>query len=80
LQRRPHHCDEHRPISANILAFVKTLPFGKIPDRGDFKRFAGRDDERISYWRTVIAESERMADAFLEIGEKGLRPEQVRPL
>lgn len=61
-------------------AFVKTLPFGKIPDRGDFKRFAGRDGERISYWRTVIAESERMADAFLEIGEKGLRPEQVRPL
>ncbi len=61
-------------------AFVKTLPFGKIPDRGDFKRFAGRDGERMSYWRPVIGESERMADAFLEIGEKGLRPEQVRPL
>ena len=61
-------------------AFVATLPFGKIPDRGDFKRFAGRDAERMSYWRTVIGESERMADAFLEIGEKGLRPELVRPL
>lgn len=46
------------------IDFVQSLPFRKIPDRKDFFRM--KDDERLSFWKKVIAESERLGDAFLE--------------
>ena len=49
--------------------YVAMLPYRKIPDRNDFKRFAGRDAVRIRYWRTAVAESERLADEFMELVE-----------
>ena len=41
-------------------AFVASLPFGKIPDRRDFHTMD--DATRMRAWRTVMAESARMAD------------------
>ncbi len=67
-------------VVAPARSFVKNLPFGKIPDRADFKRFQGRDQERISYWNTVSAESRRLADALHEVIEHGLAPEKIRAL
>lgn len=49
--------------------FLETLPHGKIPDRGDFT--ALDNDTRLAYWRRVVAETERMADEFLEVLEHG---------
>jgi hypothetical protein len=46
--------------------YLARLPHGKLPDRKDFGRFAGDDAARIKYWRTAIAESERLAEAFHE--------------
>ena len=45
--------------------YLASLPHGKLPDRRDFMRFAGDDAGRMAYWRRAIAESERLADAFL---------------
>ncbi|MDN0084030.1 hypothetical protein QU487_14925 [Crenobacter sp. SG2305] len=50
--------------------YLAKLPLGRLPDRGDFKRFAGRDAERIKAWRQSTAESQRLGDAFLELVEK----------
>jgi hypothetical protein len=44
--------------------YLAKLPHGKLPDRGDFRRFAGDDAGRMRYWRAAISESERLAEAF----------------
>jgi hypothetical protein len=59
--------------------YLATLPFGKLPDRNDFKRFAGDDAGRMKYWRTAVAESERLADAFLQFAARP-DPSLVLPL
>ncbi|PKM05517.1 MAG: hypothetical protein CVV16_01355 [Gammaproteobacteria bacterium HGW-Gammaproteobacteria-6] len=63
--------------SADYLA---GLPFGKLPDRRDFKRFLGDDQGRERYWRQAMAESQRLGDAFLELVDSGRLHEQVQPL
>jgi len=50
--------------------YLARLPLGRLPDRGDFKRFASRDAERIKAWRQSTAESQRLGDALLELIEK----------
>lgn len=60
--------------------FLEKLPLKKIPDRGDFKLFSGRDEERFAYWGKVVAESERLADAFQQVIEDGFAPGQIKPL
>lgn len=59
-------------------AFVSKLPYGKIPDRTDFNTFSF--DERVKYWKTVIEESDRLGDAFLEAIETGKIRQKVKPL
>jgi hypothetical protein len=44
--------------------FVASLPNGKLPDRGDFKRYGLDHESRIRDWRRAIAESARLAEAF----------------
>lgn len=41
-------------------AFVKSLPYGKIPDRKDFTTMD--DDSRIKYWQQALVQTEQMAD------------------
>ena len=45
-------------------SFVKSLPFSKIPDREDFKVLDA--PQRIKYWKTVLTETERLAEAFAD--------------
>lgn len=61
-------------------AFAASLPYGKIPDRTDFWTFAGRDKDRIDYWRTVIQKSEALGNEFLEAVDSGKIRELVQPL
>jgi len=42
--------------------FIYSLPFKKIPDRKDFTEMDAAT--RIKYWRTVLSETERLADSF----------------
>jgi hypothetical protein len=42
--------------------FIATLPDGRLPDRNDFYRYEGNHPGRISAWRRVAAECQRLAD------------------
>ncbi|HUQ29739.1 MAG TPA: patatin-like phospholipase family protein [Usitatibacter sp.] len=46
--------------------YLAGLPNGRLPDRRDFARFAGANEERMKHWRAAISESERLGDAFLD--------------
>ena len=59
---------------------LRRLPEQKIPDRQDFYRFAGRDDQRVRYWRKVLDMSRRAAEEFAQSVENGEIRERVRPL
>lgn len=58
--------------------FVAKLPYGKIPDRNDFRDLPAQ--ERIKYWSTVIDESDRLADAFLDAAQKQSLEGLVQPI
>ncbi|MFV3131223.1 patatin-like phospholipase family protein [Niveispirillum sp. KHB5.9] len=60
------------------VEFARALPFGKIPDRGDFKRMDTKT--RQKYWRTAVAETDRLADYWLEAMEKDRIPDLLEPL
>ena len=66
-------------LVAPSAEYVAKLPFGKLPNRSDFKKFQGDDDAREKYWRSAIAESERLGDAFLEF-VRDADPGRIRPL
>lgn len=61
-------------------AYLATLPFGKLPDRSDFKRFGTNGDAREIYWRRAMAESARMGDEFLRLADSGEIAQRVIPL
>lgn len=60
--------------------YLSRLPYGKLPDRNDFKRFMGDDTGRQKYWRTAMDESQRLGDEFLELAGNGRLGEQLLPL
>jgi len=59
--------------------YLAKLPHGKLPDRGDFARYGGDNAGRMKDWRTSIAESARLGDAFLEFARRP-DPSRVVPL
>jgi hypothetical protein len=81
IQRRPQ-----QRIVSDVLqvfptpAFVAGLPGGRIPDRDDFKRFAGDPSERIRRWRTVVRESDRLGEQLLHDIETGRIPDIVESM
>ena len=52
-------------------AFVQKIPGGKVPDRQDFKAFAGDPTTRIENWRKAVKISETLGDEFLEMVASG---------
>jgi len=60
--------------------FVASLPFGRIPDRADFKTFDSRDRERIAFWKKATARGKELADDFMESVLSGSIKTKVRPL
>ncbi|MCW8108794.1 patatin-like phospholipase family protein [Alteromonas ponticola] len=58
--------------------FVNALPFNKIPDRSDFKKM--NDQTRITYWETVIQESDRLGEYFMKITEDQSIVDLIKPL
>lgn len=53
--------------------FLMSLPYGKIPDRGDFRAMS--PEQRVAYWEVCIRESQRLAEAFHDLvtGDDPLR-------
>lgn len=56
---------------------VASLPHGKIPDRGDFFRL--RDQERMAYWKEVLAASDRMGEEFMALVDSGRLLDRIQP-
>jgi hypothetical protein len=77
----------HRPSAAldNLVLlspspdWVATLPNGKLPDRGDFKRYGDDTAAREAVWRRAVAESERLAADVVDWIDGG-RGFDVQPL
>ncbi|MFH1138288.1 MAG: patatin-like phospholipase family protein [Pseudomonadota bacterium] len=67
-------------LVAPSRAFIADLPSGKVPDREDFTRFKGLDNQRISTWKTVVEKCEPLGEDFLELCAGGKIKELVRPL
>ena len=47
--------------------WVAALPGAKLPDRGDFKRYGEDEAGRQRDWRIALAESQRLADEFVQL-------------
>ncbi len=47
--------------------WLRTLPNGKLPDRGDFKAYGDDHAARQRDWRRALAESQRLADEFEQL-------------
>ena len=60
--------------------FIKSLPYGKIPDRTDFKTFGENHSARIKYWEKAVKESENISDEFFDLMQSGKIKEKVIPL
>lgn len=71
----PGHFDNVVLLSPS-REFVASLPYGKIPDRNDFKRLGAV--ERLRYWQIVLRESERLADEFRALVETGAGLEAIQ--
>ncbi|MFW6011298.1 MAG: patatin-like phospholipase family protein [Desulfosalsimonas sp.] len=79
--RRPDFsCMENVLMIAPGRKFVKSLPLEKIPDRKDFYLFAGKDKERMDYWRKVVERSRELAEDFMEAVESGKIRQRLRPI
>jgi len=66
-------------VVAPSAEYLARLPNAKLPDRKDFARYRGDDAKRKAAWQQAIAESDRLAEAFLEFARKP-DPRQVLPL
>ncbi|MBW2592551.1 MAG: patatin-like phospholipase family protein [Deltaproteobacteria bacterium] len=60
--------------------FIARLPYGRIPDRKDFTRFRGRDDQRIDYWNQVVRMCECLGHEFMETVGAGTIRHRVEPM
>jgi hypothetical protein len=61
-------------------SFLAALPYGKIPDRSDFKRLQGKDQARVAYWQRAADSGKQLADGFMEAVLSDRIKELVRPL
>ena len=66
-------------LLAPTAEWAATLPHGKIPDRGDFKRYGDDLASRVTDWTRAVQESHRLADEF-EQWLAGRLHIEVRPL
>ncbi|CAM3518330.1 patatin-like phospholipase family protein [Shewanella pealeana] len=65
-------------ILAPSDAYLQSLPYGKLPDRGDFKHLDS--DSRIKYWQKSASMSKKLADDLAEVIDKGLLAERLERL
>lgn len=57
--------------------FIESLPYGKIPDRKDFKDLD--DSDRLRYWRQAIDAGQRLGEELAEAIIQGKIQDKVQP-
>jgi hypothetical protein len=60
--------------------FIRKLPYNRVPDRGDFKRYADNPTGRTRNWRQTVAISKDLGEQFLELVESGRLREIVKKI
>jgi len=60
--------------------FIERLPYKKIPDRSDFYLFKERQNDRISYWSSVVKQSEQLGDEFLDAVQTNKIQKLIKPM
>ena len=58
--------------------FISSLPYGKIPDRKDFESMPA--EQRIAYWQTVLKETDRLGEAFMDFIQHPDPASHIQPL
>lgn len=66
-------------IASPSREFLRTLPRGKLPDRGDFKHYGLNQDERHRQWQRAISLGQRLRDDF-EAFARNPNPALIRPI
>ena len=66
-------------LAAPTADFARRLPGGKIPDRGDFTTYFGRDAYRIALWRRATAACRCLGEEFMELAASGRIRRVVQP-
>ncbi|MDO9515281.1 MAG: hypothetical protein Q7J01_04170, partial [Syntrophales bacterium] len=51
--------------------FIRKLPYAKVPERGDFRKYADNPAKRMANWRKVVEVSKHLGEEFLELVESG---------
>lgn len=59
-------------------SFVAALPYGKIPDRSDFRNFEPAERRRV--WKQCVSACAALADEFHEVIEKDQLAARLEPL
>lgn len=67
-------------LVAPSATYLARLPYGKLPDRKDYRRFINDDQGRETYWRRAMSESERLGDEFLALVSNGGLQDRIQPL
>ncbi|MEC8373978.1 MAG: patatin-like phospholipase family protein [Pseudomonadota bacterium] len=74
----------HRSSYDNVVmlvpsaSFVANLPYSKIPDRKDFEVLDA--STRIKYWQTVLKETDRLGEYFMNTVHDGSLINSIKPL
>ncbi len=61
-------------------AFIRSLPYGKVPDRADWKKFEKDPARRIAVWRRGIEQSRILGERFMEMVQGGAIKRLIAPL
>ena len=80
LSRRHVHLSSYDNVVMLVPSreFVARLPYGKISDRNDFKRMS--PEQRIPYWQTILSETDRLGEMFLQGVADGSLVDAAQPL
>jgi hypothetical protein len=80
LKRRTPHFSSYDKVVMLVPSdeFVASLPYGKIPDRKDFESMPAQ--QRIKYWQTVLSESDRLGEAFMQLLENPDMVKDIKPI
>ncbi len=64
-------------ILAPSESYIDRLPYGKLPDRGDFKHLSS--EQRIKYWQQSISMSQELADELSNLIERQNIMDYIEP-
>ncbi|MEA2014266.1 MAG: hypothetical protein U9N38_03030 [Thermodesulfobacteriota bacterium] len=79
--RRPaERCQEDLLMVYPSGEFLRKLPYGKAPDRRDYKTYAYNPSGRIRNWRQTVETSKHLGEQFLELVASGRLRDVVKKM